>query len=570
MKHYIIYIIALTALTMPAMAQETYESANIATEDVNGTARYVGMGGAMEALGADISTISSNPASIGLFRKSGINFTVGATSLSGKDGSVAKEFKFDNQKSPMSLDQLGFVYAHEYDSGNFLNFGFTYRKSRNFNQILSHTGALNGASLNKIPWQKDKIGNGYAGGYYYDFDENDNLIGYVNETSPQTSECFSQVDYLMLNFFTVDPNDLKPYYYNGKDYLFVRDQKGYIGSYDINISGNQNDRFYWGFTVGIKDVNYSHDQVYRENIVDKNDDSAEYYDLYDTRYISGHGYDFNAGIIFRPIDASPLRIGFSVSTPTFYQLRSNNYTRIDNHGYDHNLDIHIGMLPDANHPPKSEDKYEYKVFTPWKFGVSVGYTIGKEIALGASYTYSDYSSIDNRYITSYTHYDYYEPESANSKSDKVMNHHTKNALQGVSTFKLGAEYKPMPELAIRAGYNYISPMYKTDAQRATCLEYTYKHYMDYEEPITGYYYSSSTDYVNWGATNRFSLGVGFLIDNFTIDVAYQRSMQKGDFHPFETIDVIDDFEDVYTPNKAPAVEVNNNRDQFLITLGYKF
>lgn len=548
MKHYIIYTIALTALAMPTMAQETYESANIATEDVNGTARYVGMGGAMEALGADISTISSNPASIGLFRKSGINVTMGATSLSGSDGSVAKEYKFDNKKSPMSFDQLGFVYAHEYDNGNFLNVAFTYRKSRNFNQILSHSGALNGASLNKIPYQKSLIGNANAGGYFLDYDKDDNIIGYANETSPNTSGCFSQVDYLFNNTFTIDPDDGNAYYYNGKDYLFVRDQKGYIGSYDINISGNQNDRIYWGFTFGIKDVNYSHDQVYSENIVDSHDNSAGYYDLYDTKYISGHGYDISAGIIFRPIDASPLRIGLSISTPTWYQLKSNNYTRLENYGYDNNINKLIGMYDNG----KSEDKYEYKVFTPWKFGASLGYTIGNNIALGASYNYSDYSAIDNRYITGYTYDSYYDTESADTKSDRLMNHHTENSLQGVSTLKLGAEYKPMPELAIRAGYNYVSPIYKTDAQRTTSLD------------TDGCYYSSSTDYVNWDATNRFSLGVGFIIDNFTIDVAYQHSAQKGDFHPFETITVDG------TQNKAPAVEVKNDRDQFLITLGYKF
>lgn len=41
-------------------AQETYEVAEVSTQDLNGTARYVGMGGAMEALGADLSTISTN------------------------------------------------------------------------------------------------------------------------------------------------------------------------------------------------------------------------------------------------------------------------------------------------------------------------------------------------------------------------------------------------------------------------------------------------------------------------------------------------------------------------------
>ena len=51
-------------------AQETYDNAQLATKDLNGTARYVGMGGAMEALGADLSTIGTNPAGIGMFRRS--------------------------------------------------------------------------------------------------------------------------------------------------------------------------------------------------------------------------------------------------------------------------------------------------------------------------------------------------------------------------------------------------------------------------------------------------------------------------------------------------------------------
>ena len=49
--------IASLFFALPMFSQETYEGAEIATEDLNGTARYVGMGGAMDALGADISTI---------------------------------------------------------------------------------------------------------------------------------------------------------------------------------------------------------------------------------------------------------------------------------------------------------------------------------------------------------------------------------------------------------------------------------------------------------------------------------------------------------------------------------
>ena len=100
------FILALSlTMVLPAVAQDTYESARLLGNDLNGTARYVGMGGAMEALGADISTISSNPAGIGLFRHSTASLSFGIVSQQDVQ-------KFDGlNKTNMSFDQVGFVYA---------------------------------------------------------------------------------------------------------------------------------------------------------------------------------------------------------------------------------------------------------------------------------------------------------------------------------------------------------------------------------------------------------------------------------------------------------------------------
>ena len=64
---------SMTALT--ATAQETYQDTKLIGNDLNGTARYVGMGGAMEALGADISTMTSNPAGTGFFSRTQVSVT---------------------------------------------------------------------------------------------------------------------------------------------------------------------------------------------------------------------------------------------------------------------------------------------------------------------------------------------------------------------------------------------------------------------------------------------------------------------------------------------------------------
>ena len=71
--------LAMLALSLSASAQDTYlNNTVIGTSDVFGTSRFVAMGGAMGALGADVSTISSNPAGLGMFTKNEVTVTAGA------------------------------------------------------------------------------------------------------------------------------------------------------------------------------------------------------------------------------------------------------------------------------------------------------------------------------------------------------------------------------------------------------------------------------------------------------------------------------------------------------------
>ena len=142
MKKIVLAVMAM-GMVLPAAAQDTYESGRTLGSDLNGTARYVGMGGAMDALGADISTMGTNPAGIGLFRHSTISGSFGFVSQQGAN-------KFDGLSTTnMSFDQLGFVYAARVSRTSFINFGVNYHKSRNFDQILSAAHRLNGASANR-------------------------------------------------------------------------------------------------------------------------------------------------------------------------------------------------------------------------------------------------------------------------------------------------------------------------------------------------------------------------------------------------------------------------------------
>lgn len=75
-------VVALAMMVVPLSAQETYQDTKLVDNELNGTARYVGMGGALRALGADISTISSNPLGVGLFRSNQLSLSGGFVSQS--------------------------------------------------------------------------------------------------------------------------------------------------------------------------------------------------------------------------------------------------------------------------------------------------------------------------------------------------------------------------------------------------------------------------------------------------------------------------------------------------------
>ena len=542
----ILSIMTAALLGTAVSAQETYDNAQLATKDLNGTARYVGMGGAMEALGADLSTIGTNPAGIGMFRRSMVAGSFGFNSQQD-----AKSFGNAN-KTNMSFDQAGFVYSMRSGRHSMLNFGFNYTKSKNFDQILTAAGRLNNASQNKLSAMKN------VNGVYTLQDKNNGLVS--------NSGAYSQADYLYSNvlfnhYDANNPNDPNnatltdkgvivnqttglPVYYNATGYDFGRSTTGYIGQYDFNVSGNSNDRFYWGFTVGIYDVHYNSSSLYSESLVD-GDKAIGDVAMNDERKITGTGFDVKAGLIFRPAEESPFRIGLYVHTPTWYDLTTRNYTVLNN-----NTNEAYGSTERG----KSSESYDFKFYTPWRFGVSLGHTVGNYLALGATYEYADYTTNDIR-VNDGGEVDYWGNYYETSSRDEAMKQNIKNSLKGVHTVKVGMEFKPEKNFAVRLGYNYQSAMYNKNGFKDGSLE------------SYGTYYASTTDYTNWKDTHRFTAGVGYNYGKFSFDLAYQYSQTNGDFYPF--MSYVDNSEPKFD-NVCDAVKVSNKRNQLLFTVGYKF
>ncbi len=522
--------------SMNAMAQETYQDTKLAENQLTGTARYVGMGGAMEALGADISTISTNPAGIGLFRKSQVSVSAGVMAQGGAENYTSlsgNRIDFNGKKSHPTFDQIGFVWSPKLKGNSYINLAFNYHKSADFGQILNAANTLktydeNGkdcyASQNKLSAAK------YA------------WIKSNNFSQDEASVLWSAVDDGYLTAFGANEDASQMNYLNSDLFLYGQYQHGYIGEYDFNISGSVNNRVWLGMTIGLHDVHYNGNSLYSENL-----ENGAIADSKEQVKINGTGFDVKAGVIFRPVEDSPFRIGAYFNTPVFYDLTTHN---------DNDMSVYYPQGNEQSTYPSIDHAsadYDFRLNTAWKAGLSLGHTVGGSLALGATYEYAWYDHMDNRIKDGgYYDYDYYYETSS---SDEEMNANTRSTLKGVSTLKVGLEYKPISMLSVRLGYNYVSAMFDEGG------------YRDMTVYSPGVAYATSTDYTNWKSTNRFTCGVGFNYQNLFIDVAYQYSVQKGDFYPFMS----------YVDNKssefdcvAPATEVKNNRHQLLMTVGYKF
>ena len=486
----IVFALFSIAFVTTMNAQDQFSASDFATSDLNGTSRYVGLGGALDALGGDISVMGSNPAGTAIYKKTDMAFTAGVL-FTGEDGQLGHD------GTRASLDQAGIVFTMDQDKRDskglqYINFGFNYQKKKNHfaNADLGIKGL-------------------------------DGTLSQTNQIADLTNQSYEYNSYGMLTGIAYDAgllNNVKDGSGNHVEYTGIGAQAanyrratyGATSQFDLNLSFNISNQFFWGVSMGVYDVNYNRESMYSEL---GNDNVA--YDIRNWYETNGNGIDVKLGLIWRPIKESPFRIGLAVHTPTWYRLEDTNGT---------DLTINNKTIYD------NADPYEYDYRTPWKFGLSLGHTVGNFLAIGAQYEVSDlsachYSSVD------WENDDYF----------RLMNDKINDQLKTQHTVRFGLELKPTTNFALRFGYNYVSSPIKETAWK--------------ESFCNGY--NGETDYINWKGTNRITCGFGYRFNGGYFDMSYQYQTQKGDFYAF-----ID-------PKLQPT-EIKNNRSQLMATLGFRF
>ncbi len=527
-------LLAVAALAaMPLSAQDIYKMETFSGRDLNGTARYVGMGGAMNALGADISTIGTNPAGIGLYRRGDVAFTASVISQPN-----AEDFA-NRGKSRLSFDQAGFVYAGKMsdDGLKFVNFGFNYQKRRNLKNFVGVDNfRTNGMSQS---WQFMDLAHTSNGWLDLDNPEDCELTTLPTLGAYYTNLLEMEVD--------ADNNVTKYNPVNAGSYSYKRRQHGGIHQYDFNLSFNYDDQIYFGATFGLYDVDFNSYTDYAEMIYLDNPQDAHEYFMTNEEELSGSGYDFKFGLIMRPIEESPFRIGVAVHSPIYFDLKSDQYLYMNTPFAAFNEAGN--QVADYSEWGSESGRNEYKLRTPWRFSLSAATTVGNFLALDAEYEYADYSTAQVRY-GGYG-YDAFD-EWGSAAKDKDLKREAERFMKPVSTIRVGAEARVADGVYLRAGYNYESSPFDKDA------------YLNLFTNSPSYYYANQTDYINLSDLHRLTCGIGVRGKHFYADFAYQYQQQTGDLYTFH---VPGDHAD---RNRLEAAQVDLNRHQAMLTIGYKF
>lgn len=551
------FLLAAGLISSAAVAQNQYDALKLMNNDLNGTARFVGMGGAMSALGADVSTIGTNPAGIGLFRKSDVSVSFGFNN--NKVSSDHGGMKVSDDRTRWSFDQAGFVWASKIGNRTdlrYFNVGFNYTKRANFNRQFSSKMNLNGESLtNQMAMMAMNSGK---------FGTVNNVNALLDSNNPYTSETYYGVPYLasmglrcgfnkdgvsagLLDYVTEANDNTKIsniFGWNGEQGEFYSREEGGINQFDFNVAFNVQDRYYFGLTLGVYDLNYNRYSSYAEtmNRITQEGD-AEYHDTGDLTLnnwyrADGTGIDLKFGAIVRPFEYSPFRLGFSVHTPIWYSM-TDKYTasiasniNIQNTNGGYTSGSSLENLSDYLQP---QYVFDYALTTPWRINVSAGTVLGGMVALDAEYEFEKYSSARLRERTEYD-YDYVYGGNDLSGTDAI-----KETLKPVHKFRVGMETN-VDGFCIRAGYNFQSAPIETGS---------FKNIAATDETRT------NPEYINPKNRQSFSFGLGYHGKTLYADVAYKYDMYKSDFYAFDS--------KTFVPAK-----LDNECHQLLFTVGARF
>lgn len=471
-----------------------------------GTARFVSMGGAFGALGADFTSTSINPAGLGVYKSS--EFTITPSFKSSNIESSYNGLSASDSRNRLLFDNIGVVLSYspyKSDGNGIVNFniGFGYNRTNDFH---ANSYAQGNNDVNSI---MDYFAEKASRFYYENLFDDDNKTPFKSNVAPW-EVIMAWNTYLL--FDTIAGT-------NGTEYMpalaigdgviqkNIVNTKGGAGTFDISFAMNISNKFFIGASIGISDFNYTYNATYKEDAFETNPELStgnrffymDYNQYYETR---GTGYNLKIGGLYTPIPS--VRIGLGIHTPTFYSFDEKySYSMLSN------FDLN-GL--ETNSTSKSPlGNYEYDFETPFKFIGSFAYIFQDKGLISIDVERVNYASMKFR-------------NGGDGDNFRDLNTDAENTFRNVFNFKFGGEYR-IGDFAVRGGYTFYPSPYKSG-------------------------------FINDKASiSQYSGGAGYRTGNFSVDMAYLHTVKNESY--------------VFYSGANP-VDTKIKDGRFLITLGFRF
>lgn len=401
-----------------------------------GTARYVGMGGAMTAIGGDPTAAMDNPAGLGLYRRNEITLTIdetidNSTQLSttlpnSTQGSTRSHFAAPNIAAIWSwgnaTKQRGLIYSNVMLSANRL---------ANYHRDIE----VEGKQLGMVP-TICQLTNGLSEQYLQNEPWDDVEIGWLSILGYET---------YLINPIGNDQWEPAVDFTTG---TLAVSESGNSDQYTLSWAGNINHQWYVGVGLNVPTISYTkHISLIESN----RNSSAELKSMF---HVSGVGVSGTFGLIYRPLRA--LRVGVSFQTPTVMNLSMQT---------EGDMYASIGGVKYQLLTPAS-GVVNMDIASPLRTSVSLAGQLGNIGLLAVQYDY------------------------AHATKDKDLG---VSPMEDVHTFHVGAEAQIVRGLFVNAGYVYESSFLKEDPvwmlgynEVRTDIDYRYTQDSQYASIGLGY------------------------------------------------------------------------------------
>ncbi|MDP5172582.1 MAG: hypothetical protein NWR72_20235 [Bacteroidia bacterium] len=529
MKRSILYCLVFCFSLSTAFGQNEADAFRFSQTGITGSARALGLGGAYSAVGGDLSSATTNPAGLAVYRTS--SFSISPQFLISNTSSDFLGETGSRSTTKMNIPSWGFNFTGKnyYDNGRErreVEEGLkTYTFAIGVNQLENYTRRIDASGFNTESSISDLFNElANATGQTRDFINPNTLAGLAART-------------YVVDTLLGQPAAYYPAVNGGNIQQAVElDESGRRNEIFLSLAGNFEDVVYFGATFGIQSIRYEQTLYVQENDTEnrheflQNDPNFQlespmneirYENSFTTR---GTGLNVAVGVIVRPVDQ--LRIGLSVKSPTYFNLRdeftvsmAQNYAILLPNGQIGSEELSADIEP---------GEYRYSLVTPYQATLGLMYLFGKAGFISADVELADYTAAS----FSADDYDY-----------RNENNNIEDLYQLAVNYRLGGELR-FGIFRVRAGAAINGDPF-TEAL---------KEYLDYEDLTT-------IQSIATGGRRIFSGGFGVRQPNYFLDVTLLNQRNQDVFSPYTTAST-----EIYNP----AVVTTTSRTSLVMTLGFTF